>query len=239
MPQKFSVITPTGLHPNLHPTTKHVHFSLPFLCVLQHARGVDRIDGKFSGPKKRITRDWSVAPGSRIKNVRKRRALPPAKQVSKELCELLCEYDVSFLFFSFLREVMALFSFRFSFCPPLLFSSLLVVLCTSCFRRFSRFVLGERFLKKTRFLENGSWGTVLRFACFTSPLLVFFTCTPVLYLHVYNMLGNAGSRQAALLSSPRESLSTAVQAVSCPSSRDHTIRPSCPQCRTASVSPRP
>lgn len=66
-----------------------------FVCVsvrTQRTRRVERIDGKFGGPKKRIHRDWSTAPGSRIKNVRKRRAVPPAKQVSKELCKFLCEW---------------------------------------------------------------------------------------------------------------------------------------------------
>lgn len=56
---------------------------------LQHARGVDRIDGEFAGPKRRITRDWSVAPKTRIKDVAFRRAVPPAAQVRKELSEWL------------------------------------------------------------------------------------------------------------------------------------------------------
>ncbi|CAN0291607.1 unnamed protein product, partial [Hapterophycus canaliculatus] len=56
------------------------------LCILdEYARGVDRIDGAFSGPKKRITRDWSVAPETRVKDVAFRRAVPPAAQVRKEL----------------------------------------------------------------------------------------------------------------------------------------------------------
>ncbi|CAM9824612.1 unnamed protein product [Scytosiphon promiscuus] len=59
------------------------------LCILdEHARGVDRIDGVFAGPKRRITRDWSLAPEVRIKDVAFRRAVPPAAQVRKELTKL-------------------------------------------------------------------------------------------------------------------------------------------------------
>lgn len=57
--------------------------------ALQRTKKIDRIDGKFGGPKKRITRDWSTAPSSRLKNVRKRRAVPPAQQVRRELSEWL------------------------------------------------------------------------------------------------------------------------------------------------------
>ncbi|CAM9664288.1 unnamed protein product [Sphacelaria rigidula] len=60
----------------------------PLLPLNEETRKVDRIDGKFAGPRRRITRDWSVAPGSRLKNVRSRRAVPPAKQITKELGKL-------------------------------------------------------------------------------------------------------------------------------------------------------
>lgn len=46
--------------------------------------GAARIDGKFAGPKARITRDWSVAPGTTLNNVKRHRALPPNKPVIKE-----------------------------------------------------------------------------------------------------------------------------------------------------------
>eukprot|EP00752_Nemacystus_decipiens_P001562 g1526.t2 len=60
----------------------------PLFILDQRTRHVELIDDQFTGPKKRIHRDWSVAPGSRIKNVRKRRAVPPAAQVGKELSKL-------------------------------------------------------------------------------------------------------------------------------------------------------
>eukprot|EP00903_Cladosiphon_okamuranus_P016537 g15256.t1 len=60
----------------------------PLIILDERTRDVERIDGKFGGPKNRISRDWSTAPQSRIKNVRKRRAVPPAKQISKELSKL-------------------------------------------------------------------------------------------------------------------------------------------------------
>lgn len=53
---------------------------------------MERIDDALQGPKPRILRDWSVAPLTRLNKVRKRRALPPAAQVAKELCELICEF---------------------------------------------------------------------------------------------------------------------------------------------------
>lgn len=90
---------PPKLSPENCSTYSLVWFSLSPSCVcvclpalLQRTRRVERIDGKFGGPKKRIHRDWSTAGGSRIKNVRKRRAVPPAKQVTKELCKFLCEW---------------------------------------------------------------------------------------------------------------------------------------------------
>ncbi|CBJ49087.1 expressed unknown protein [Ectocarpus siliculosus] len=59
------------------------------LFILDHqTRRVDKIDGEFAGPKRRIRRDWSVAPAVRIKDVPRRMAVPPAAQVQKELSKL-------------------------------------------------------------------------------------------------------------------------------------------------------
>lgn len=88
-----AAISSSSSHLRLSPAARNDFsslFLLLFVC-LQRTKRVDRIDGKFGGPKKRIDRDWSTAPESRIKSVRKRRAVPPAKQVTKELCEFLCE----------------------------------------------------------------------------------------------------------------------------------------------------
>ena len=60
----------------------------PLFPLNQSTQGVDRIDGVFSGPKSKISRDWSTAPLTRLKNVRNRRAVPPLKQVRGELSEL-------------------------------------------------------------------------------------------------------------------------------------------------------
>ena len=60
----------------------------PLFPLDQSTKGVGRIDGVFSGPKTKISRDWSTAPLTRLNNVRSRRAVPPLKQVLSELGEI-------------------------------------------------------------------------------------------------------------------------------------------------------
>ncbi|CAM9291755.1 unnamed protein product [Pylaiella littoralis] len=60
----------------------------PLFILSQHSKNVELIDGTFAGPKKRITRDWSVAPLTRLSKVRTRRALPPVQQIQDELSKL-------------------------------------------------------------------------------------------------------------------------------------------------------
>ena len=59
---------------------------------MQAAIDLELIDGVFSGPKSKITRDWSVAPVSRVSSVKYQRLLPAWSQVKDAAGENLSVY---------------------------------------------------------------------------------------------------------------------------------------------------
>lgn len=62
----------------------------PLILLNKSTRELTRIDGVFSGPKSKISRDWSTAPGTRLKNVSKRRVVPTPAQVGNEVRSEFC-----------------------------------------------------------------------------------------------------------------------------------------------------
>eukprot|EP00904_Undaria_pinnatifida_P003239 jgi/Undpi1/12916/HiC_scaffold_7.g02582.m1 len=59
-----------------------VESEIPFVPLEQAAIDLELIDDVFSGPKSKITRDWSVAPVSRVSSVKYQRLLPAWSQIT-------------------------------------------------------------------------------------------------------------------------------------------------------------